>query len=214
AYTPAAIDIKSELEEAPLEIEELQPLVARTAPPSSYHNPTSSDPTPVSPPTDEEFEASDPSDTKITSSHSIIPCQSDRSDDPITFINPPELIKDTEGESSKSYSEREGSVNEGPDLEEEEEAILKGYVHEQQRVEETSTPRLPTRATWVDPRDGAIFTNIECIMPRVCAPIQTPPSLKWSSCSLPVSPSSSTVSTLVASQADSSPVASPATIEA
>nr|GFB79988.1 hypothetical protein [Tanacetum cinerariifolium] len=80
AHTPTAIEIESELEEAALETEELQPLAAKTAPPSSDHNPTSSDPTPVSPPTNEEFKASEPSDTRITSSYSIIPWSPTHSD--------------------------------------------------------------------------------------------------------------------------------------
>nr|GFD34690.1 hypothetical protein [Tanacetum cinerariifolium] len=37
AHTPATIDTESELEEAPLEMEEFQPLAARTEPPSSGH---------------------------------------------------------------------------------------------------------------------------------------------------------------------------------
>ncbi|GKF46384.1 hypothetical protein Tco_0136186, partial [Tanacetum coccineum] len=52
AHTPATVDTESEPEEAPLEIEEFLPLVSRA------------------PLTDEEFEVSKPSDTKITSSHS------------------------------------------------------------------------------------------------------------------------------------------------
>ncbi|GKC38996.1 hypothetical protein Tco_1051380 [Tanacetum coccineum] len=55
-----------EPKEAPSETEELQPLPARTTLPSSDHTPTSPDPTPVLPLTDEEFEASEPSDTRIT----------------------------------------------------------------------------------------------------------------------------------------------------
>ncbi|GJZ68337.1 hypothetical protein Tco_0631577, partial [Tanacetum coccineum] len=73
AHIPAAIDTESEPEEAPSETEELQPLAARTTPPSSDHTPTSPDPTLVSPLTDEDFEASEPSDTRITSSHSTAP---------------------------------------------------------------------------------------------------------------------------------------------
>ncbi|GKE09921.1 hypothetical protein Tco_1413472 [Tanacetum coccineum] len=52
AYTPAIIDTESELDEALSEIEEFLPLVSKA------------------PLTDEEFEASEPSDTRITSSHS------------------------------------------------------------------------------------------------------------------------------------------------
>ncbi|GKB41238.1 hypothetical protein Tco_0886180, partial [Tanacetum coccineum] len=91
AHTPAAIDTESEPEEAPSETEELQPLAARTTPPSSDHTPTSSDPTPVSPLTDEEFEASEPSDTRITSSHSTTPSDSTTPlspDHPLTQTSP------------------------------------------------------------------------------------------------------------------------------
>nr|GEV15650.1 retrotransposon protein, putative, unclassified [Tanacetum cinerariifolium] len=42
----------------------------------THHTPTSSDPTPVSPIIDEEFEAFKPSNTKITSSHSTAPSDS------------------------------------------------------------------------------------------------------------------------------------------
>ncbi|GJY66450.1 hypothetical protein Tco_0468688 [Tanacetum coccineum] len=54
----------------PLDDPYLIPLAARTVPPSSDRTPTSSDSTPVSPLTDEEFEAFEPTDTRITSSHS------------------------------------------------------------------------------------------------------------------------------------------------
>ncbi|GKG16698.1 hypothetical protein Tco_0361655, partial [Tanacetum coccineum] len=69
AHTPATIDTKSEPEEAPSETGEFQPLAAGTAPPSSDHTPISFNSTPVSPLIDEEFEAFEPSDTRITSPH-------------------------------------------------------------------------------------------------------------------------------------------------
>ncbi|GJV26120.1 hypothetical protein Tco_1378815 [Tanacetum coccineum] len=87
AHTPATIDTESEPEETPSETEEFQPLAARTSLPSSDHTLTSSDPTPVSPLTNEEFEASKPSDTRITSSHSIASSDSTTSlspDHPLT----------------------------------------------------------------------------------------------------------------------------------
>ncbi|GKE89027.1 hypothetical protein Tco_1566502 [Tanacetum coccineum] len=91
AHTPAAIDTESKPEEAPSEIEGFHPLAARTAPPSSNHTPTSSDPTLVSPLIDEEFEASEPSDTRITSSHFIAPSDSTTllsPDHPLTQTTP------------------------------------------------------------------------------------------------------------------------------
>ncbi|GKC77525.1 hypothetical protein Tco_1128299 [Tanacetum coccineum] len=79
-------------------------------------------------------------------------------------------------------------------------------MSEQQRVEETPTPRPRVRATWVDTMDGIIYTNIPIDVPLVCVPVQTPPSPEWSSGSLPVSPSSLAVPTPVAS-----PVTTPST---
>ncbi|GJV46334.1 hypothetical protein Tco_1430870 [Tanacetum coccineum] len=73
------------------------------------------------------------------------------------------------------------------------------YMSEQQRVEETPTPRPRVCATWVDPVDGTFYTDIPVDVPPVRVPIQTPPSPEWSSGSLPVSPSSPAIPTLVAS---------------
>ncbi|GKD43030.1 hypothetical protein Tco_1267675 [Tanacetum coccineum] len=91
AHTPATIDTESEPEEAPLETREFQPLAARTTPPSSYHTPISLDLTLVSPLTNEEFEASEPSDTRITSSHSTASSDSTTPlspDHPLTQTSP------------------------------------------------------------------------------------------------------------------------------
>ncbi|GKC23887.1 hypothetical protein Tco_1026037 [Tanacetum coccineum] len=92
AHTPATIDIESEPEEAPSETEELQPL---TTPPSPDHTPTSPDCTLVSPRTDEEFEAFEPSDTRITSSHSTTPSDSTTplsSDHQLTQTSPTPML--------------------------------------------------------------------------------------------------------------------------
>nr|GFA71160.1 hypothetical protein [Tanacetum cinerariifolium] len=62
----------------------------------------------------------------------------------------------------------------------------------------TSAFRQPTLVTRVDPEDGRVYTDILNYVPPV-APVQILPSLEWSSCSLPVSPSSPIVPTLVAS---------------
>ncbi|GKC02932.1 hypothetical protein Tco_0994542 [Tanacetum coccineum] len=72
-------------------------------------------------------------------------------------------------------------------------------MSEQQRVEETPTPRPRVRTTWVDPVDSIVYTDILIDVPPVRVPVQTPPSPEWSSGSLPVSPSSPTVPTPVAS---------------
>ncbi|GKB85905.1 hypothetical protein Tco_0958177 [Tanacetum coccineum] len=86
AHILATIDTESEPEEAPSETEEFQPLAARTEPPSSDHTPISFDSTPVSPLIDEEFEASEPSDTKITSPHFTSPS------DPTTPLSSSHLL--------------------------------------------------------------------------------------------------------------------------
>ncbi|GKC54630.1 hypothetical protein Tco_1077375, partial [Tanacetum coccineum] len=263
----------------------LIPLAARTTPPSLDHTPTSSDLTPVSPLTDEEFKAYEPADTRTTSSHSTASSDSTTPlslDHPLTHTSPTptrvsyyhgttrmavrtqpnlstgmsariaeatdfspssfckrcrsfyetpspsssltlpirkryqgtsKLVEHTEDESSDSNTEREGSEDEGLVLEEgKEEAAPEGQQQavsvvdtatdeplglcygalrrQQQRVEETPAPRPPVRATW------------------------TSPSPEWSSNSLPVSPSSLAVPTSVASPADSSLIASPATVKA
>ncbi|GJY69605.1 hypothetical protein Tco_0472587 [Tanacetum coccineum] len=72
-------------------------------------------------------------------------------------------------------------------------------VPDQQRVDETPTPRLPTHPTCVDPEDDTVYIDINFDAPPVCAPVQTPASPKWSSGSLPVSPASLTVPSPVAS---------------
>ncbi|GJT87481.1 hypothetical protein Tco_1069198, partial [Tanacetum coccineum] len=46
-----------------------------------------------------------------------------------------------------------------------------------------------TLGTWVDPEDGRVYTDVLAYTPPV-APVQTPPSLEWSSGSFPISPSS------------------------
>ncbi|GJW85027.1 hypothetical protein Tco_0158172 [Tanacetum coccineum] len=77
-------------------------------------------------------------------------------------------------------------------------------VPEHEGAKRISAFRQPTLVTWVDPEDGKVYTDIPSYVPPV-APIQTPPSLKWSSGSLPVSPSPPVVP---------SPIASPVTTPA
>ncbi|GJX06895.1 hypothetical protein Tco_0194827 [Tanacetum coccineum] len=76
-------------------------------------------------------------------------------------------------------------------------------VPEQQGAERVSASRQPTLITWVDPEDGRVYTDILTYAPPV-APVHIPPSPEWSSCSLPVSPSSPIVPSPIAS-----PVATP-----
>nr|GEY01942.1 hypothetical protein [Tanacetum cinerariifolium] len=220
AHTPATIDTKSKPDEAPSETKELQPLAARTTPPSSDHTPTSSDPTPVSPLTDEEFEASEPSDTRITSSHSTAPSNSTTLLSPnypliqtsptLTLSRPLyyrrnarmgtfEPILDTKTEDDESKAEgadsgSEDSEDEGPDSEGEKAApegqrraleIAKEIapstfeigqssrsVPHQQVADETPTYWIPARTSWINPKDGTVYLDIE-IDPLSCAPVQT-----------------------------------------
>ncbi|GKD75127.1 hypothetical protein Tco_1333409 [Tanacetum coccineum] len=78
-------------------------------------------------------------------------------------------------------------------------------VPNQQRADEISTPRLPTHPTWVDPKDGTVYIDIEFDATSVRALVQTPASPEWTSGSLPISPASMTVPSPV-----SSPVTTPA----
>nr|GEU53456.1 hypothetical protein [Tanacetum cinerariifolium] len=219
-HTPATIDTESEPKEAPSKTE--------------------------------EFEASEPSNTRITSPYSTTPSDSTTPlslNHPLAQTSPTstrvsyyfstarmtvrtqltlslgmsariakgtsELVKDTKDESLDSDTKRKGleeegpsSEDEGPGLEKEEEAapnvqqqavLVMDTTVEQQRVEETLTPRPWVRATKVDPVDGTIYIDILVNVPLVRVPVQTPPSPEWSSSSLPVSPSSPAVPTLVAS---------------
>ncbi|GKD50846.1 hypothetical protein Tco_1279822 [Tanacetum coccineum] len=129
-----------------------------------------------------------------------------------------ELILDTKTEGNESEAEgigskSEESEDEGPraarrralDLAEDiahstyEVGQSSGSVPVQQTVEETTPPRLPVCATWEDLVDGTVYTDIECVMPPVHAPVQTLASPEWSSSSLPVSPASLTVPSPIAS---------------
>ncbi|GKB95205.1 hypothetical protein Tco_0981342, partial [Tanacetum coccineum] len=304
AHTPTAIDTEYEPKEAPSKTEELQPLVARTSPLSSDHTPTSSDPTPVLPLTDKEFEASEPSDTRITSSHSTAPSDATAPlspNHPLTQTTPtptlsqplyyrrtarmavrtqPTLspgfstrLTEAMALSPSSFCKRYRSSYETPsssaspapsptlhiwkrywgtfepilgtetkDDESEAEGagsgtpvevitadrpLGLGYVAarrraleiaekispstfeigqsarsapDQQVVDETPTPRIPARSTWIDAEDGTICLDIK-IDPLSRAPFQTPTSPEWSSGFLPILPASLTVPLPVASPA-------------
>ncbi|GJR79014.1 retrovirus-related pol polyprotein from transposon TNT 1-94 [Tanacetum coccineum] len=71
-------------------------------------------------------------------------------------------------------------------------------VLEQQGAERVSAFRQPTLDTWVDPKDGSVYTDISAYVP-LAAPIQTSSSPEWSLGSLPVSPPSSVVPSPIAS---------------
>ncbi|GKC18830.1 hypothetical protein Tco_1020980 [Tanacetum coccineum] len=53
-------------------------------------------------------------------------------------------------------------------------------VPEQEGVERVSAFRQPTLVTWVDLKDDRVYTDILAYAP-LAAPVQTPPSLEWSS---------------------------------
>nr|GEU68251.1 hypothetical protein [Tanacetum cinerariifolium] len=63
---------------------------------------------------------------------------------------------------------------------------------DQQGAERVSVFRQPIFNTLVDPEDGRVYIDILAYVP-LAAPVQTPPSPKWSIGSLPVSPSSPVV---------------------
>ncbi|GJT45079.1 hypothetical protein Tco_0953794 [Tanacetum coccineum] len=139
------------------------------------------------------------------------------------------LVEDIEDESSNSDNKREdhssedeglGLKYEGPGTKEEEEAAPEGQEQavpvvdtatneplglgygalrrQHKGAERISVFRQPTLVTWVDPEDGRVYTDILTYVPPV-APVQTPPSLEWSSSSLPVSPSPLVVPSPIAS---------------
>ncbi|GJX25700.1 hypothetical protein Tco_0231996 [Tanacetum coccineum] len=74
----------------------------------------------------------------------------------------------------------------------------------------------PTLTTWTDPEDGMVYIDVPAYPPPT-PPVQTPPSPKWTSGSLPISPSPSVVPSPVSSPMMSlivpSPIATPATAE-
>ncbi|GJV33338.1 hypothetical protein Tco_1393738 [Tanacetum coccineum] len=71
-------------------------------------------------------------------------------------------------------------------------------VSEHEGAERISAFRQPTLITWVDLEDGRVYTDIPTYVPPA-APVQTSPSPEWSFGSLPLSPSSPVVPTLIAS---------------
>ncbi|GKB62889.1 hypothetical protein Tco_0919075 [Tanacetum coccineum] len=91
-----------------------------------------------------------------------------------------------------------------------------GSVPEFERPEIVSALRQPTLTTWMDPKDGIVYIDVPAY-PPLAPPAQTPPSLEWSSSSLPISPAPSIVPSPISSPMISltvpSPVALPATIE-
>nr|GFC44155.1 hypothetical protein [Tanacetum cinerariifolium] len=140
-----------------------------------------------------------------------------------------ELVEDTKDESLDLDTKREGLEDESLGSEEEEdEAAPEGQKRRKLVVGEGEMPntfevgqssrsmlehegaemiyafRQPTLVTWVDPKDGRVYTDILTYVPPTVH-VQTSPSPEWLSGSLLVSQSSSVVLTMVAS-----PVTTPA----
>ncbi|GKB15390.1 hypothetical protein Tco_0849313 [Tanacetum coccineum] len=210
------VDTESEPEEASSKAKELQSLGSRV------------------PLMGEEFEAFESSDPLTRYHQHLRPFQYGRdTHSEGDELGDEDTDEDGKDESSDADDERERSEDEGPGLEgREEEAVPEGEplgigyrvlrhlelgveedtfevgqssrpMPEQQRVERVSPFRQPTLTTWVDPEDGRVYTDIPAYVPPV-APVQTPPSHEWSSCSLPILPSSPVVPSPIAS-----PVATP-----
>nr|GFA74609.1 hypothetical protein [Tanacetum cinerariifolium] len=62
-----------------------------------------------------------------------------------------------------------------------------GSTLKPERPERLSTFRQPTLNTWTDPEDGMVYIDVPIYL-SLAPPVQTPPSPKWSSDSLPISP--------------------------
>nr|GEW19017.1 hypothetical protein [Tanacetum cinerariifolium] len=196
AYTPIATDPEFEPFEDLIETKETQPLSPRVAPLSPDYTPASPYYIPDTSHSDEDSE----------------PMERYRG----TFE--PILDTKTEGDESKA----EGTSSKSEDLEEEgpvsesEEAAPEGQQQQAVPIEDTSADgplglgygasrrRALELPTWVDPKDGTVYIDIEFDAPPVRAPVQTPTSHEWSSGSLLVSSASLTVPSPVASSVTTS----------
>nr|GEX35963.1 retrotransposon protein, putative, Ty1-copia subclass [Tanacetum cinerariifolium] len=92
-----------------------------------------------------------------------------------------------------------------------------GYVPKPERPERVLALRHPTFTAWIDPKDGRVYIDVPAYPPPT-PPVQTWPSLEWSSGSLPVSPAPSIVPSTISSPMTPltvpSLVASPVMVEA
>nr|GEU39576.1 hypothetical protein [Tanacetum cinerariifolium] len=183
AYTPIATDIEFEPFEDPIESKETQPLSPRAAP-LSPNNTLASQTTTLILHTQMSF----------TSIISDLPIRK-------SYRGTFEPILDTKTES-------EESEDEGPRLENEE-AAPEGQQQHVVPVKDTTADEPLVlgyeQLDVVDPKDGTIYIDNKFDAPPVRVLVQTPTSPEWSSGSLPISPTSLTVS---------SPVASPVTTPA
>ncbi|GKE49862.1 hypothetical protein Tco_1481120 [Tanacetum coccineum] len=85
-----------------------------------------------------------------------------------------------------------------------------GSVLESERPEIVSARKQPTLTTWMNPEDGIVYIDVPAYPPPA-PPAQTPPSLEWSSGSLPISLARSIIPSPMISLTIPSPVALPAT---
>nr|GEV93762.1 retrotransposon protein [Tanacetum cinerariifolium] len=170
AHTPATIDTESEPEEAPSQIEEFEAFELHTPLHSSEFSSV------VRP---HRYRSS--YETPSPSSSPTLPVRK-------SYQGTSELIADTEDDSLDLNTKREGSEDKGPSLEDEGHGSEdNGPSLEEDEEEEAA-----------DLEDDKVYIDIPTYVPPV-APVQIPPSPKWSSGSLPVSPSSLVVPTSVAS---------------
>ncbi|GJY79723.1 hypothetical protein Tco_0485524 [Tanacetum coccineum] len=91
-----------------------------------------------------------------------------------------------------------------------------GSAPESKRPKRVSAFKQSTLTTWTDLKDGMIYIDIPDYPPPT-PPVQTPPSPKWTSSSLPISPSPSNdpspISSPITPLTIPSPIATPATVE-
>nr|GEZ33503.1 hypothetical protein [Tanacetum cinerariifolium] len=89
-------------------------------------------------------------------------------------------------------SEGRGIESDGLGLGEEEEAVHEGKgsssALEPRRSKRVSAFRHPILTTWTDLEDGMVYIDVP-VYPPPAPPVQTPPSLEWTSGLLPISPS-------------------------
>nr|GEU74470.1 hypothetical protein [Tanacetum cinerariifolium] len=88
-----------------------------------------------------------------------------------------------------------------------------GSVPEPERLEGVLALKHPTLTTWIDLEDGRTYIDV-LAYPPPAPPVQTLPSLEWSSSLLPISPAPFIVPSPMISLTVPSSVASPATAEA
>nr|GEZ25820.1 hypothetical protein [Tanacetum cinerariifolium] len=203
AHTPATEDSESEPEEAPSETKEFKASEPSDTRDRTYGHAYSADLIPMHVSPIAEASALSPSsfhkryrssyDTSASSSPPALPSRKRYRavDEPLGLgygalrcrklvVGEGEMPNTFEvGQSSRSMPEHEGA-------------------------EMISAFRQPTLVTWLDPKDGRVYTDILTYVPPT-AHVQTSPSPEWLSGSLLVSPSSLVVLTMVAS-----PVTTPA----